>query len=260
MNISILGCGWLGLPLAKRLVEEHHSVKGSTTTRHKMSSLTSGGISPYYIKLYEEGVEGDLSAFLSGADCVIVDIPPGIRTDPDSNFVGKIGRLKKYLEQTSAKKVIYISSTSVFKNSAEIREYTENDLPDAESKAGSQLISAENIIKSGNYKSVILRFGGLIGAGRHPVNYLSNQKNIGNPGAPVNLIHQQDCINLIKAIIDSNFETGVINGVFPEHPSKKEYYTKIAGMRNLALPEFDDSSTSKGKIISSEVLGKEDRL
>ena len=257
MKISVLGCGWLGLPLAKRMVEEGYHVKGSTTTRHKMSSLTSEGISPYYIKLYGEGVEGDLNAFLSDADWVIIDIPPGLRSDPETNYVGKIGRLKDYMEKASVPKVIFISSTSVYKNADDIPEYTEKDKANAEDKNGTQLISAENIIKSGSYNPVILRFGGLIGPGRHPVNYLSNRSNISDPEAPVNLIHQHDCIELIKTIIATDFKSGVINGVFPEHPLKKDYYINLAKTRNLAIPEFDLSSTSKGKIISSEVLGNE---
>jgi len=32
-RISILGTGWLGLPLAKALTEEGHILKGSTTSR-----------------------------------------------------------------------------------------------------------------------------------------------------------------------------------------------------------------------------------
>lgn len=31
-TISILGCGWLGLPLAKKLVENQWIVNGSTTS------------------------------------------------------------------------------------------------------------------------------------------------------------------------------------------------------------------------------------
>ena len=30
-NNWILGCGWLGLPLAQQLVEDGHIVRGSTT-------------------------------------------------------------------------------------------------------------------------------------------------------------------------------------------------------------------------------------
>jgi UDP-N-acetyl-D-mannosaminuronate dehydrogenase len=38
-NISILGCGWLGLPLAKGSIGKGISVKGSTTSPNKISIL-----------------------------------------------------------------------------------------------------------------------------------------------------------------------------------------------------------------------------
>src|SRR5690606_34435708 len=100
MNISILGCGWLGLPLAKNLLEQGHVVKGSTTTREKMSHLTAAGITPYQIKRYEDGVQGDLSSFLLDTELLIIDIPPGLRKDPDADFTAKIGRLKAYIEKS----------------------------------------------------------------------------------------------------------------------------------------------------------------
>jgi UDP-N-acetyl-D-mannosaminuronate dehydrogenase len=50
-QISILGCGWLGLPLAKALLENGFSVNGSTTSVEKLSVLENLGIQPYLIAL-----------------------------------------------------------------------------------------------------------------------------------------------------------------------------------------------------------------
>jgi len=38
-TISILGCGWLGLPLAQHLIERSFTVNGSTTTADKCAQL-----------------------------------------------------------------------------------------------------------------------------------------------------------------------------------------------------------------------------
>ena len=50
-QISILGCGWLGLPLAKHFISKNYEVKGSTTTQEKTQMLADNKISPYLIKL-----------------------------------------------------------------------------------------------------------------------------------------------------------------------------------------------------------------
>jgi 3-hydroxyisobutyrate dehydrogenase-like beta-hydroxyacid dehydrogenase len=66
MQVSILGCGWLGLPLAKALVAENYTIKGSTTTPAKLDLLKEEDIEPFLIALSEAGPEGDMSDFLEG--------------------------------------------------------------------------------------------------------------------------------------------------------------------------------------------------
>ncbi len=250
MNISILGSGWLGLPLAKDLLNKGHIIKGTTTTLENLQLLTAEGIIPYQIKLFEEGVQGDISSFLNDSEILIIDIPPGLRKDPTENFIAKIGRLKDQVDRSPLRHLIFVSSTSVFEDREDMPVYTEDDEPNGTQVNSVQLKGTEKLIFSENYLTSIIRFGGLYGPGRHPVNYLSGRKNIKNPGAPVNLIHRDDCIGLINGVLGSGL-SGIFHGVNPEHPLKGEYYKAIALAKNLAIPQFDQSIPSKGKIISS---------
>lgn len=250
MNISVLGCGWLGLPLAKELVNKGHNVHGTTTSREKIHLLTEEGIIPYQIKLFEEGIQGDIASFLSDAEVLIIDIPPGLRKDPHENFIAKIGRLKDQLDRAHIEQLIFVSSTSVFEDMKEFPVYTEIDDPNGTQLNSEQLRAAEQLLHSDAYVTSIIRFGGLLGPGRHPVNYLAGRKNIKDPEGPVNLIHRDDCIGLIIAIIESR-KSGVFHGVHPDHPPRGEYYKMVAKDRNLAIPEFDLLRPSKGKIIRS---------
>ena len=45
--VSVIGCGWLGFPLAKLLINKGFSVKGSTTQQEKISLLENAGIEAY---------------------------------------------------------------------------------------------------------------------------------------------------------------------------------------------------------------------
>ncbi len=252
MNISILGTGWLGLPLATTLQEVGHQVKGSVTSQEKMQKLRDAAIAPYQIKVFAEGVQGDLTSFFGHAEIVIIDIPPKLRRDPEADFTGKAKRIITYLEKSPVEKVIYVSSTSVYEDQEDFPTYTEKDTPNASSKAVKQLIDVEKMFsKNENFKANILRFGGLIGSDRHPVTHLSGRKNIKNPKAPVNLIQQEDCIVIIEKIIEKEAWGETFNAAYPKHPTKEEYYSKIATNRNLALPKYDQKSPSKGKIIGS---------
>lgn len=257
MNISILGCGWLGLPLAIELIAEGHLVKGSTTSREKIAKLSAEGIIPYQIKLFEEGIQGDIASFLNDAEVLIIDIPPGLRKDPAENYIAKLGRLKDQVDKTSVQHLIFVSSTSVYEDREDFPVYTEDDDPNGTQVNSEQLKGAEKLMFSEKFRTSIIRFGGLFGPGRHPVNYLAGRKNIKDPRGPVNLIHLEDCIGLITAVIESGL-SGIFHGVYPEHPSKDAYYKKISEDKNLAIPQFDHNSPSKGKIINSVRVGELD--
>lgn len=257
MNISILGCGWLGLPLAKSLLKKGHSVKGSTTSSEKLKLLSLEGIEAFRITVSPGGITGDINGFLAETDLLIVDIPPGLRRDPEKNFVGGIELLAKAIDAAAIKKLIFVSSTSVYEDTIEIPEYTEADEPNGISPAAIQLKKAEDLLMNRGLNTCILRFGGLIGADRHPVKYLAGKKGLSDASAPVNLIHQKDCIGVILRLIEARNTAGVFNAVYPEHPSKKEYYSSKARKAGLPLPEFDEVKPSKGKIVRSVRVGEE---
>lgn len=254
-QISILGCGWLGLPLAKALLENEFSINGSTTSNEKLSVLENSGIQPFLIALSENKTIGNLSSFLENSKFLIIDIPPKLRSSATENFVSKIRNLIPFIEKSGVENVLFISSTSVYgEDNLVVTEETELN-PDTES--GKQLVQAEQILlNNSNFKTTILRFGGLIGEDRHPIKFLAGKTNLENPNAPINLIHQEDCIGIIQEILrqsqNDNLEWNEsFNAVAPFHPSRENYYTQKALEFNLALPEFNSENLTFGKTISS---------
>ncbi|MEY2629536.1 MAG: Protein YeeZ [Bacteroidota bacterium] len=252
-KISILGCGWLGLPLAKSLVAQGFSVKGSTTSEAKLAVLESANIQAYSICLAENKVIGNITAFLSESEILIIDIPPKLRGDSAENFVSKIATLIPFIAQSTVNHVVFISSTSVYTDDNTI--VTENSQPKPDTESGRQLLATERVLQDNtNFKTTIIRFGGLIGENRHPIHFLAGRKNLENPKAPINLIHQNDCIGIIEAVIAQNAKGEVFNAVAPHHPSRKDYYTQKAVALGLPLPEFEEEKASVGKIIVSEKI------
>ena len=260
-QISILGCGWLGMPLAKSLLEKGFSVKGSTTSLEKISALESNGIQPFQIELSETEIKGEIDSFLKNSEILIIDIPPKLRSISSENFVKKIQNLIPFIEKSKIEKVIFISSTSVYSDtsSPEVSgalRVTESTKPNPDTESGKQLLATEILLQSNpNFKTTVVRFGGLLGEDRHPIHFLAGRKNIENPEAPINLIHQKDCIGIIEAIVKQECWNETFNAVAPFHPTRKEYYTQKALEQNLPLPEFDQTKISIGKKILSDKLG-----
>lgn len=250
-NISILGCGWLGLPLAKSLLSKGFSVKGSTTSLDKISLLQNTGMEAFQIALSKNKISGEIDSFLSNSEILIIDIPPKLRGNTAENFVAKIELLIPFIEKAKVEKLLFVSSTSVY--SDDNSTITEETKPQPDSESGRQLFTTENLLQSNpNFKTTIIRFGGLIGEDRHPIRLLAGRQNLENPDAPINLIHLTDCIGIIEKVIDKDFFGEIFNAVAPFHPKRKEYYTKKALGLNLPLPLFDKSKPSVGKVISSE--------
>ena len=72
-----------------------------------------------------------------------------------------------------------------------------------------------------------------------------------NAEAPVNLIHRDDCIGLIQAVITKNVWGEIINGSADLQPTRKEIYTKAAKNIGLTPPSFKKEATIAYKIISN---------
>ncbi|TRX36724.1 Rossmann-fold NAD(P)-binding domain-containing protein [Flavobacterium restrictum] len=258
-QISILGCGWLGLPLAKALLEKGCVVKGSTTSPEKLSMLENSGIQPYLIALSEEEIAGNCDGFLENSKILIIDVPPKLRgsntnamTSTRKTFVEKIKNTLPFIEKSSIECVLFISSTSVYGdgNQCTVTEETKTG-PDTE--GGKQLVEVEQLLqKNTAFKTTILRFGGLIGEDRNPVKFLAGRENIENPTAPINLIHQDDCIGIVLKILETNSWGNTFNAVSPFHPTREAYYTQKAIAMDLALPKFNHSQPSVGKTIGSD--------
>lgn len=255
MTISILGCGWLGFPLAKSLLQKGFLVKGSTTTLEKMSVMENAGINAFQIALSEEEIVGGMDAFLSNSEILIIDIPPKLRGNSSEDFVQKVKNLIPFIEKSSVAKVIFVSSTSVYSDAISIDLITEKTSPNPDTESGKQLLEAEKVLQNNsNFTTTVIRFGGLIGEDRHPIKFLAGKENLENPEAPINLIHQVDCIGIITEILGKNCFGETFNAVSPFHPTRKVYYSKKALELNLPLPKFDESKPSVGKIISSEKI------
>lgn len=254
-KICVIGCGWLGLPLAKSLIKKGYEVNGTTRSSEKIKLLQSYGVGAYILDITSEGIIGKLEACLKQCETLILNIPPGLRKNPQSDYVKTMAFLIPFIEASSVDKVLFISSTSVYHDDESFPVITESNLEAL--KPSSQIIDAESLFQNNsNFKSTMLRFSGLFGEDRHPAKYLAGRNQIKNPNAPVNLIHRTDCISIIEHLIEQDVWGEIFHAATSPHPTKQNYYTSICQTLNLPLPQFNDSQPSKGKIIDSSKLAQ----
>lgn len=251
-SVSILGCGWLGLPLAESLLEKGYSVRGSTRSFSQLSILESKAIGPYYISLNPYVIGRNIREFLS-SDVLILNFPPERREDIESYHVAQIKHLLYELKFSPVSKVLFVSSTSVYPNLN--REVVEEDSVSPEKSSGRALLSVERMLLDSSYfETTVIRFGGLIGYDRKPGRFLSGRKKLTGGDSPVNLIHRDDCIGVIEAIMKKGVWGETFNACADAHPKRKDYYIEQAKIGGFDPPEFEDGASGAYKIVNSDKL------
>lgn len=245
-TVSILGCGWFGLALAKKLIQLNYLVKGSTTTPEKIETLKQELITPYLINFTGEQVSADAAFFDS--DVLFICIPPKRNSIELTDYPKKIEAIIKTAENKT-KHIILISSTSVYADeNKRVDEETETNPATA---SGHMVLAAETLFKNlKNENHTIIRFAGLIGPNRNPGRFFAGKTAVPNGLAPVNLIHQQDAVGIAIAILAQQAFGRTYNACAPNHPSKQDFYTKAAHESALVEPKFI-SEKNEWKIVES---------
>ncbi|NRA92280.1 MAG: SDR family oxidoreductase [Psychroserpens sp.] len=253
-KICIIGCGWLGLPLAKSLIKKGFQIKGSTRATSKLELLRKEGIDPYLITVFPDEIIGNLDDCLKDCHTLVLNIPPGFRKNPNLDLKTQMEHFIPGLENSSIHNLLYISSTSVYEDAVPFQLIKE-DARTSSSERAIKLVAAEDLFfKNPNFQTTVLRFSGLFGNDRHPAKFLSGRSEIKNPEAPVNLIHLNDCIGIIESVLEQSAWNLLFNASNPSHPTRKDYYTRVCKTMGLPLPLFDHSQKSKGKIIDSSKM------
>ena len=235
-NISVLGCGWLGKSLAISLLDDGFLVKGSTTSEEKIEVLEAVGIDAHLVNISEFE---ELDDFFN-TDILIIAIT--------SKDVDGFENLISQIQNSPIQKIIFISSTSVYPRIN--KKMTEED-----AVLKTPLTEIENLFRENTFfETTIIRFAGLFGGERHPANWFKNGRKIPQPKGFVNMIHREDCIEIIHAIIDQNCWNETFNACSNHHPTREEFYVNARMSKGLEVPVFEENETYQWKIISSKKL------
>ncbi len=237
-TVSVLGCGWLGKSLAISLLDEGYIVKGSTTSEEKLDLLEVNNIEPFII---------DIASFEEFDDFLNSDILVIAITSKDiDGFENLISQIKN----SSIQKIIFISSTLVYGRRNKVM--TEED-----AVLKTPLSEIENLFRENTFfETTIVRFAGLFGDERHPSNWFKNGRKIPQPKGFVNMIHKEDCIEIIHEIIDQNCWNQTFNACSNHHPTRREFYTIAKLSSDFEVPEFEENEVYEWKIISSKKVQK----
>lgn len=253
-SVGIVGCGWLGTPLAKQLKAGGVSVVATSSQEAKVNILIEQGITAQQLLLPAD--EHSISSHnVFTQQVLIIAITPGFK-QKNTNYAEKVLQLVNAARLTKkVERIILISSTAIY-NGLQGKVTESSELSYAAEKV-EILNQAEQAVLNFSESSCVLRLAGLLGPNRHPGSFLvkkqqSVNKVLSNGRAQVNLIHQQDAIGLILALLEQDQAHGVFNGVSDTHVSKQDYYQAAAKSIKIAPPEFEDNNSD---VVTRVVCG-----
>ena len=251
-SISILGCGWLGLPLAQNLLEHGHPVKGSTTREEKLSQLKDHGIAPYLIR-FSPKINDDYQADFFDSEVLIVNIPPKRNEEVTEVYPKQIVSLLQVIQDLSVQKLLFVSSTSVYPNVN--GPVCESDASQDVKASGRALLQTEQMVQEQpGVKATILRFCGLFGPDRNPGRFLAGKTLESSGRVPVNMIHLDDCIAIMVQIIEKEIWGEVFNACADQHPTKEDFYAIAAQKLAFDPPQFAATEEDAYKVVDSTKL------
>ena len=251
-SVAIVGLGWLGLPLALHLKELGWCVKGSKKSPEDAQKLHQLGIETYPFSFSEKMNDlPDNIQSLFDVDALIITLPPSGFSS--QQYCEHLAFLANQAKKKGVQHLIFTSSTSVFPDIS--GQFDESSPLSAETGIGKTLIKAEQCLFQSEISHCdILRLAGLIGKQRHPVKFLAGKHNLKQGNSPVNLVHLEDCIQAISALLMNPNGLRVYHLCAPVHPTRAEYYTKAAACYDLFTPQFECSDSDPKRIIMADKI------
>ena len=217
-RIGILGCGWLGIALAQRLVGDPitSQIKCSTTSESKLAKFDALELEGFMLDL-TPGFMADadqVNAFFN-VDAMVVSLPPRSSQREPGFYAQQIQAVVAAIRESPVKEVLFISSTSIYPDLN--RTVTEEDVTSPEESDYPEMAQAEQLITSlrPQCTASVLRFGGLLGYNRIPGKYGQGKKDMTTGTVPVNYIHRDDGAAIILAMLKQGVRNETFNIVAP---------------------------------------------
>jgi nucleoside-diphosphate-sugar epimerase len=243
MQISIFGGGWVGNPLAVLLAQKGYVIKVSFSSYRLLPESANIIALDWKAMMHQSKEHWDL---MCDSDIQIWTIPPRRKENSKEFYLGVIKDWVQHINPSKVKKIIFLSSTSVYQNNNDsVNESSDLD-------ESSLITQAEKIIYQAPCPSIVLRLGGLMGEERYVAKYFSGKIMDGGE-CPVNYVHQKDVLAILERTI-KDLDSGIYNVVAPEHPCKKAVADADCERRNLPKANWNPGECPSFKLVSSEKL------
>lgn len=247
MRALIVGCGYVGFPLAAELVKLGHEVFGMRRSTSSDAALRSAGITPLCGDITQPD---SLKQLPQDFDWVVNCVASGGGGVEEYRqlYLQGMANLTDWLVSSSLRansaipRFVYTSSTGVYgQNDGSIVDETSPTEPATET--AKVLVATESFLlaraKGRSFPAMILRAAGIYGPERGYLlkQFLRGDARIEGDGSrTLNMIHRDDLIRAIIAALERGLGGEIYNVVDDEPVSQLEFFRWLAAKLGKPLP------------------------
>lgn len=194
-KVAIIGCGYAGRVLARRLIEHGNPVRASTTTETKLSSLASLGAEPVLVRADHKET---LARTMKDAETVVFLAPP-LKGQTAAELAKNLGESAP----SGLKSFVYGSTTGVYGKQDDPNAWVdETTTPREPGERGKERIEIERALGGAGLPLKIVRIAGIYGPGRTLRDAIRKESLLlFEGGPPTSRIHVEDLARILEAMI-----------------------------------------------------------
>lgn len=255
-HIVIVGCGDIGLRVAKIWKNRGKSVFGAVRSEDSLNSLRQQHIHAVAVNLDEPNTLQEFSGQLSNQSLLYYFAPPPAKGIEDTRMEHFLASLN---HNNLPKHIIYISTSGVYgdQQGQTINEETfaNPQVDRAKRRYHAEQLLLEYGIDHSSIAITILRVGGIYGPGRLPLQRLKEQIPMlhENLSPQTNRIHADDLAQVCVAAATEKSAGEIYNVSDGTNSNMTEYFNTIADFCNLPRPPLVDWDEAE-KTISKGML------
>jgi nucleoside-diphosphate-sugar epimerase len=248
VRVLIVGCGYIGMPLGKTLVERGHSVVGIRRSPEAGAELRAVGIEPVQLDITRAEDLGRLAGPFDWIVNTVASRHGGGPEDYRQVYCQGTRNLLDWLVKQPPRKFVYTSSTSVYgqDDGSLVKESSPTEPSAATARV---LLEAETLLLAAaqtGFPAVILRAAGIYGPDRGHLfkQYLNNEAQIPGQGRRLlNMIHRDDLIGVILAALENGRPGEIYNAVDNEPVAQIHFFRWLSETLGKWMPPFGPEET-----------------
>ena len=249
MRILILGCGYVGTPLAQKLAELGHEIHAARRSPFNLERVVTHQVDVTERASFDSlPREFDWVLLATSSSRGDVAVHRSVFVDGTTHLVNWLGN--------SSTRVLFTSSTNVYPQMN--GDWVDEASPETPVKGTAlNLVEAETILRESDIDCTILRIAGIYGPERGYLyrQFINNEAVLTDKGKRwMNMIHRDDVVGAILTAM--NTEPGIYNAVDNEPVTQLHFFQWLAKELAKSMPPEGESIFRKRALTNKRVRNK----